>query len=367
MNIFMITDDLFPGGAAKHVVELANGLQRRGHHVTVAAGAGEYRTRLDTGIPFHHLLLYDESSLRKSFSGIVQAIVMLKRLIDKERYEIIHSHKRVTNAIVSLIPRPYGAKHITSVHNLFTDKKLFTRFGDHTICCSEAVRRSVIDRYGCPEHRATTIHYGVHPFSEYSAEKKKEVLKELEIPESKIVISSIGLFSPYKDRKGFIRAVALIKERENISQVQFILQGYGNEQQELEQLIHRLHLEENIKLVPHDFSSEAIMNISQFLVLNSKDQEGFPIVILEAASIGKMHIGTSVGGIQEFILQEKTGVIIPPQSPEHLASEIIRFIKNPAECRRMGENARESFFSNFGIETMIDRIEGVYNTSQLKS
>jgi glycosyltransferase involved in cell wall biosynthesis len=98
------------------------------------------------------------------------------------------------------------------------------------------------------------------------------------------------------------------------------------------------------------------------MVLNSRDSEGFPFVILEAASIGKMHIGTTVGGIPEFIKDGETGILVPPGNPEALAVAIRSMIDNPQESIRLGKNAKQEYASRFTLDTMVDAIENVYRS-----
>ena len=68
-------------------------------------------------------------------------------------------------------------------------------------------------------------------------------------------------------------------------------------------------------------NAEALFNIADFMVLSSR-REGLPYVLLEAASIGKPHIATDVGGVAEFITDGESGVIVPPGDPEKLADAI---------------------------------------------
>ncbi len=361
MNILIVSDDLFPGGAAQHVIDLSNAMAQRGHTVMVATGIGEYRTRLDPGIQHVRLPIYS-GHRQKSILGTVASYWILLNLITAHSYDIVHTHKRITNTLVKAMPLPAVTRHITHYHNTFTDKRLFTYFGDFSICCSDAVQNEMINRFGCPADRCVTIHYGIKAFQEYSHEEKNRVFDLLGIPRSKRVISSIGLFAPYKDRKNLIRAIAGIVNARMSRDCIFVIQGYGAEENDIRNMIEELHLAEMVKIVGHDFNTEAIMNISEFMILNSRDSEGFPIVILEAASIGKMHIGTSVGGIPEFINNGVTGIVIAPGNPAALSAAIISMIDNPQESLRMGQNAKSEFISRYTMDTMVDAIEHIYRS-----
>jgi glycosyltransferase involved in cell wall biosynthesis len=361
MKILIVSDDLFPGGAAQHAIDLSNALVQRGHSVTAATGRGEYRSRFVTGIHHCHLPLYTDQQ-RKSIHGTFASYRILRKLISHNAYDIVHTHKRITNALVRAMTLPGATRHITHFHNSFIDKRLFTFFGDYSICCSHAVRNVMIERFGCPVDRSATVHYGIDGFREYYLEEKHRIFDLLCIPRSKKVISSIGLFAPYKDRKNLVRAIALLSDTGFPRDFIFVIQGYGEEEREIQRMIAQWHLTDVVTIVKHDFKTEAIMNISEFMVLNSRDSEGFPFVILEAASIGKMHIGTTVGGIPEFIKDGETGILVPPGNPEALAVAIRSMIDNPQESIRLGKNAKQEYASRFTLDTMVDAIENVYRS-----
>lgn len=352
---------MFTGGAAKHVVDLSNALYYRGNNVTVASGIGEYISKIDPNIVHFHLPLYSNEKTRM-LSGLLSSYLILGKLVKKYSFDIIHTHKRITNALVKCIRLPKSTRHVTHFHNTFNDKKYATVFGDFSIFCSKAVRKNMVNDFGCPNDKSEFIYYGIDQFREYSEKERENVLDNLGITKNKKVISSIGLFAPYKDRKNLVRAVSLIADSRLSHECIFVIQGYGVEENEVRRMIEDRHLNDMIKIVDQDCNTEGIMNISEFMVLNSRDSEGFPFVILEAASIGKMHIGTTVGGIPEFIKDGETGILVPPGNPEALAVAIRSMIDNPQESIRLGKNAKQEYASRFTLDTMVDAIENVYRS-----
>jgi glycosyltransferase involved in cell wall biosynthesis len=84
--------------------------------------------------------------------------------------------------------------------------------------------------------------------------------------------------------------------------------------------------------------------------------------MLEAASIGKMHIGTKVGGIPEFIEDGITGKLIEPGNTEQLAQTISFLLDNPIEYKRMGSNAKNKYEKYFGLDRMINETISAYDS-----
>lgn len=358
MKVLLVSDDLLPGGAAKHVTDLANALYLNGIDVHVSAGEGAYSARLIPQIPYHPLPLMNTATQRKHIPGIIPSYGKLRKLIIDNKYDIVHSHKRFAHALVRIV-LPKKCVHITSYLNAFHTKRVLNVFGDHTICCSRNVRDS-IGRHDVDERTFSIIHFGISPFVPFNEEQIHNAYTQLDVRGKKKIISSVGLFAPYKDRTTLIKAIHLFTERYKNDDVVFAIQGYGEEEHSLRSLVNSLKLNDVVLFLPHSFSAEALFNISEFAVLSSKDSEGFPIVLLEAASIGKMHIGTTVGGIPEFIEHGQTGMLIQPERPGELAEMIQYLLQHPSEYQRMGANAKAKFDENFILDKMVNKILGVY-------
>ncbi|MCX7000967.1 MAG: glycosyltransferase [Candidatus Sumerlaeota bacterium] len=56
---------------------------------------------------------------------------------------------------------------------------------------------------------------------------------------------------------------------------------------------------------------------------------GFGIVILEAMHHDIPVIATAVGGVPEIVINDMTGILVPPESPQSLAEAIISLLGNP--------------------------------------
>jgi glycosyltransferase involved in cell wall biosynthesis len=88
---------------------------------------------------------------------------------------------------------------------------------------------------------------------------------------------------------------------------------------------------------------------ADFLVAPSR-QEAFGRVIIEAALAGIPAIGTRVDGIPEAILEDQTGLLVPPESPEALADAIARLSADGQLRRRLGATAAQRAHELFTID-----------------
>ena len=360
MKVLLITDDMLPGGISRHVTDLANGLHQKGISVAVAATDGKFKARLNSNIRFENLFLLKVDSFDKNYFGILPSVLHIRSLLKSEKFDIIHSHKRFTHFLVKKLNK--NNIHITSYHSVFENKKAFTTFGDYTICCSESVRQQMVSQYGCNPKKSKTIYNGIDPFKLHNDQQKRKTYDQLGLSPNKKIIASVGQYIPSKDRVTLIKAVNELRKHYDISKIQVVLQGYGKQEKELKNLTNSLKLNEAITFVDCMFDVEALFNISEFMILNPVHSEGFGIVMLEAASIGKMHIGTRVGGIPEFIEDGVIGKLIDPENPEQLAEAISYLLNNPGEYQRMGMNAKKKYDNEFGLDKMVNEIIGVYHS-----
>jgi glycosyltransferase involved in cell wall biosynthesis len=360
MKVLLLTDEMLPGGVPRHVVDLANGLYKNGISVTVAATNGIFRERLNREIKFIELSLLKLNSYGQNYYGIIRSMICIWSLLRFEKYDIIHSHKRISHIIVKILN--LESKHITSYHNYFQNKKIVTCFGDYTISVSESIRRQMISYYGCHSKMITTVYNGIASFENYNEQQRNNTFTRLEISPQKKIISSVGQYISSKDRHTLIMAVYILKKNKDLSQIQIVLLGYGELEKELKELTKSLQLNDIITFVEGTFDVEALFNISEFMILNPIHSEGFGIVMLEAASLGKMHIGTKVGGIPEFIEDGITGKLIEPGNPDQLAQTISFLLDNPNEYKRMGNNAKIKYEKLFGLNRMINETINVYHS-----
>jgi len=75
-------------------------------------------------------------------------------------------------------------------------------------------------------------------------------------------------------------------------------------------------------------------------VTRGGDTETFGLVFVEAMAADCPVVGTSVGGIPDVVIHERTGLLVEPKSPRALATAINGLLDSPAEAGRMGALAR---------------------------
>lgn len=88
--------------------------------------------------------------------------------------------------------------------------------------------------------------------------------------------------------------------------------------------------------------------------------ESFGKVGPEAMSVGRPIIGSKVGGIPDWLIDENTGYLVEPKNSQQITEKVLKLFSNKNLREEMGKNARKKA-EEFSIEKQIDAIENIYN------
>jgi glycosyltransferase involved in cell wall biosynthesis len=83
--------------------------------------------------------------------------------------------------------------------------------------------------------------------------------------------------------------------------------------------------------------------------------------VLEAMVAGLPVVATRVGGIPEIVIPGETGVLVPPDDADALASALRTLVADPDLCARMGRAGRERALAQFSYEQMITKFEAIFD------
>jgi len=169
----------------------------------------------------------------------------------------------------------------------------------------------------------------------------------------------VACFKPQKSPMDFIKLAFLVKK--TLANVKFVLVGDGILREEIEKLICKLNLEGQVFLTGWRRDIPRILSAIDAFVLTSL-WEGLPITVLEAMASSKPVVATHTGGIQEIVVEGKTGFLIPPRNMELMSEKLIILLKNEELRRQMGQRAIKSLGFNFSLTNMVNSTKTLYET-----
>jgi glycogen(starch) synthase len=97
------------------------------------------------------------------------------------------------------------------------------------------------------------------------------------------------------------------------------------------------------------------------VVVPSLFLEGFSLVALEAAMLGRPVVATRVGGLPETVIDGVTGVLVDPGDPRALSAAIDGLLRHPDAARAMGASARR-LAVRFDLADCADAYSALYRS-----
>jgi glycogen(starch) synthase len=157
-----------------------------------------------------------------------------------------------------------------------------------------------------------------------------------------------------------LEALALLRGR--FPELKMDIAGRGKDRESLEALAQSLGLEKVVRFLGQ-VEAEQMGNLyaqSSLVLVPSRWREPFGLVALEAAYHGKPVIASSVGGLAEIVLHEKTGLLVGKEDPAALAGAIASLWENPQALRQMGEEAQRRAEDDFSFHQLVSSYMTLY-------
>lgn len=128
-------------------------------------------------------------------------------------------------------------------------------------------------------------------------------------------------------------------------------------------LIKYFKLENNVillgKIKPEEYArilSKVIGFIQHSVTALNGDMEGTPVAVLEASAAGIPVIATKHAGIQDVIIEEKSGFLVDEHDVDGMASNIIRIIEDKELAIQMGHFGKQYVKENFSMQKHLNLI-----------
>ena len=130
-------------------------------------------------------------------------------------------------------------------------------------------------------------------------------------------------------------------------------QGRTVFRKKLENLVQQHDLTKNIKFVDHCEKMPLAYYLSDVVVSSSIEPEAFGRVSIEAQSMKKPIIASNIGGSNETIIDNKTGLLFESGNPHSLSNKLREVIKlDTLTLDLMGNEGRKNVLNRFNIEKM---------------
>ena len=308
------------------------------------------------------------------FFNFLQVNLKLLRIIRRHNVNILHANSLGAHIYSFFAVKIAGIPNIWHLHDILKDRKsnrllciFLSKMANQIVVVSHAVKKSLVD-FGINSNKIKIIYNGLDlKYWKPSIYTQNYLLREFNIDKSDFIkIGIIGQLAKWKGQDVFLDSVTYLIRVGNANLKFFIIgdELFKGENDYKDSLYKKVRVNRIGDYVIFTGKRNDIPNIMAFLdivIVCSHYPDPLPTVVLEAMAMSKVVIGTNIGGIPEMILNNKTGILVPPNDPEALTKAILGLINQPDKIKEMGIKARERIKLNFTIEKNVETVRNLYS------
>ena len=297
--------------------------------------------------------------------------ILLVGIILFYNISIVHARSRAPAWSCLLATKLTKRKFVTTFHGTYSFSGKFKKFynsvmvrSDLIIAGSNFIFSHIKENYSKffkLKKKFLVIFRGINvdyfdASSKLESEEKK-LLEKWKINKEKKIILMPGRLTPWKGQELFIEAINLTKIELGYEAFHVVIlgsdQGRNLYKKKLIRLIEQYRLTNQIKFIEHCDDMALAYKVSDIVVSASIEPEAFGRVAVEAQSMEKMIIASDIGGSNETIINEKTGLLFESGDANSLSKKIIQAITmDETLIELIGKEGRKNIIKKFNVEKM---------------
>ncbi len=284
---------------------------------------------------------------------------------------IVHARSRAPAWSCLIASKVTGRKFVTTFHGTYNFSGKLKKFynsvmvrSDLIIAGSNFIFSHIKENYASLidiKKKFLVIFRGINvdyfdPSTTIETEEKK-LLKKWEILDNKKIILMPGRLTSWKGQELFIEAVNLVNIELGYKAFYAVIlgsdQGRDLYRKKLNRLCEQYRISKQIKFIDHCKDMALAYKISDIVISASIEPEAFGRVSVEAQSMQKLIIASNIGGSNETIIDEKTGLLFEAGDSKSLSKKIIRALTmDESTLKTIGIEGRKNIIKKFNVEKM---------------
>lgn len=354
------------GGLGTSLLSIVKSLDPAQCEVHVAIGLGH---PLDTafeaaGFPLHPL------PLSRGIHPIqfAKTLLQLKRLMQRERFDVLHVHGSEAGILARIAARITGVPVVIAELHGYANRNpdgilertlyrwiemALDRMTHAYVAVSKHVERQWLARGICDAQRMQVIHHSLdlQAFADRGHHPRPGALSGAP------VVGTACLLEARKGLATLIEAMPAVIAR--VPKVRFAVVGKGPLQPLMQARAAELGTTAHIDFMGWRNDIPELMWQFDLFALPSK-RESFGLVFLEAMASRCPVVGTRVDGIPEVVEDGVTGLLVPPGDAHALALAIIDLLTDTEKALRFAEAGRKRVETLFSNERMAREYNDLY-------
>ena len=299
---------------------------------------------------------------------------MLKRIIEKGEFDIVHCHTPVgamIGRLASIKSRKGKTQVIYTAHGLhffkgaplknwilyYPVEKILSKYTDDMILINKEDYLLAKSKF-----HAKRFHYipgvGIN-LDDFKFEKslRERKRKELELGNNTIVFLSVGELNKNKNHKVVIKALGELKQKGKLNDFIYLICGLGKERDNLMATAKEYGINNNLKLLGYRTDINEICVASDLFIFPSL-REGLPVSLMEALASGLPVICSNIRGNKDLVKNEVNGLLY--NNMDELEYSIEKLIHDKRMLFKIKNNTIRNI-QPFKLENIMKDYSNVYN------
>ncbi|MDY6969863.1 MAG: glycosyltransferase family 4 protein [Spirochaetota bacterium] len=354
ISILIMASVRWYNAEAEYAFQLAEGLKKAGHSVTLF---GIPESPLIKKAKENDIDVIDEINLMKGIHlCYIKDMIYFNRIIQERNFDLIHPHISRDHTFIYLsrtdksIPVIRTRNNSIPPNNNVFNRYFYAHSADHYTVSSGSMVPT-LRKIGVDESIISVVPLEIdqEKFIDYNC--KRNLRRELAIPDDRIIVSFIGRLDRIKGVEHFIRSYPLLKDRRRFH---YIISGeeINITTDYLMNVADELRID-NIAFLGRLHDVREILSVTDIGVIPSIGSEAICRIALEMLSFGIPIVGSNINSIPE-IISDNYGIIVDPGRPEKIAEaldslafgDVYRKMRNDIRLR-IKKHSPERFISSY--------------------
>ena len=345
-------------------------LQEMGYEVHYASNYhnpsyGDDNHRLDgTGIIRHQVDFERSPYSLKNLTAYRQ----LKKLMEEERFDLVHCHNPMSGVITRLAAHATHTKPVVYTAHGFHFYKgapiknwllyypveyLLSFYTNQQICINiEDYERAKRFFHAQKVNYVPGVGIDVKRIRDVKVNKSNK-RKDLGIPKEAIVLVSAGELITRKNHETIIRTMAKLKDKRFV----YVICGHGELEAHLKEIVKDLKLEYQVFFLGYRTDILEIYMASDICIFPSF-QEGLPVALMEAMACGLPVVCSKIRGNTDLV-GNNGGILIKPTDVESYAGAILK-LGNDKSLRETMGSYNQRIVEKFDVEKISSAMIMIY-------
>ena len=367
IKVLQVIPRLGYGGAETGCYDLAHYLPENNCSSFIVTSGGELIKFIDKKkVKLIRLPVHSKNPLLMFLNSIILILIIMIYNIS-----IVHARSRAPAWSCLLATKITGRKFVTTFHGTYNFGSSIKKFynsimlkSDLVIAGSNFIFSHIKDNYSkylSHNKKFLVIFRGINteyfdPTTTLENDESK-LLKHWGLNRGKKIVLMPGRLTPWKGQELFIESINLVNKELGYEAFNAIIlgseQGRKVYKKKLERLVEQYRLNNQVKFIENCKNMPLAYKVSDIVVSASIEPEAFGRVAVEAQCMKKPIIASNIGGSNETIVKDNTGIFFEAGNAQSLSSKIIEILQlDETTLKSMGNEGRKNVIKKFNIEKM---------------